>query len=112
MVVRLQSSAFEQRSGSECRQMNTSTASLGSMFWLQRLKWMVFELDTPVRMAPWPASLQQLSFGDHFNRPIAEVVWPASLQQLEFGDEFNQPIAEVEWPASLQYLSFGDEFNQ
>ncbi|CAN0190334.1 unnamed protein product, partial [Ectocarpus sp. 12 AP-2014] len=35
MEVLLQSSAIEQRSGSERRQMNTSTPSLGSMFWLQ-----------------------------------------------------------------------------
>ncbi len=60
----------------------------------------------------WPASLQQLSFGEYFNQPIAGVVWPASLQQLSFGKSFNQPIAGVVWPASLQQLSFGSNFNK
>jgi len=57
-------------------------------------------LSSPV----WPASLQQLSFGQDFYQPIEGVVWPSSLQQLSFGYFFNKPIAGVVWPASLQQL--------
>lgn len=28
----------------------------------------------------WPATLQKLSLGDAFNKPIVDVLWPASLE--------------------------------
>ena len=43
----------------------------------------------------WPASLQQLAFGNRFNQAIDGVVRPASLQQLTFGECFNLAIDEV-----------------
>ncbi|CAB1105529.1 unnamed protein product [Ectocarpus sp. CCAP 1310/34] len=114
MDVLLQSCAMELQRGSKYRRSggHSSAANLASMLWLQRLKRLVLELDTPVITASWPASLQQLSFGYKFNKPIADVVWPASLQHLSFGLRFNQPIANIVWPASLQHLSFGYTFNQ
>ncbi|CAN0352010.1 unnamed protein product [Ectocarpus fasciculatus] len=114
MEVLMQTSAMELRSGSKYRRgrENSSAASLGSMFWLQRLTNLYFDSDMPVANVVWPASLQQLTFGWGFNQPIVNVVWPASLQQLSFRREFNQPIVNVVWPASLQKLSFGGRFNQ
>ncbi|CAN0173235.1 unnamed protein product, partial [Ectocarpus sp. 12 AP-2014] len=113
--VLLQSPAIELGSGLAYQRMNgySSAPSLGSMFWLKKLNWLLLELDTPVnKTSSLPASLQQLSFGDCFDQPLSEVVWPAFLQQLSFGLHFNQPLDEVAWPTSLQHLSLGDSFNQ
>ncbi len=44
----------------------------------------------------WSVSLQQVSFGEHFNQPIVGTEWPASLRQLRFGNNFDQPIVEVD----------------
>ncbi|CAM9786250.1 unnamed protein product [Ectocarpus sp. 8 AP-2014] len=60
----------------------------------------------------WPPSLEELTFGEHFNAPINQVAWPDSLQQLSFGRSFNQPIAGVSLPPSLQQLKFGVAFDQ
>ncbi|CAN0202145.1 unnamed protein product, partial [Ectocarpus sp. 4 AP-2014] len=60
----------------------------------------------------WPPSLEELTFGEHFNAPINQVAWPDSLQQLSFGRSFNQPIAGVSLPPSLQQLKFGLAFDQ
>lgn len=50
---------------------------------------------------------------DHFDHPVDRVKWPASLLQLTFGDHFNQPIDGVAvGPASLTHLTFGKQFNQ
>lgn len=70
--------------------------------------------DQPIAGVVWPVSLQRLSFGSRsrFNQPIARVVWPSSLKQMPFGTRFNHPIAGVGWPASLEQLSFGYRFNQ
>ncbi|CAN0378328.1 unnamed protein product, partial [Ectocarpus sp. 13 AM-2016] len=58
----------------------------------------------------WPPSMEELTFGEHFNAPINHVAWPDSLQQLSFGRSFNQPIAGVPLPPSLQQLKFGLAF--
>jgi len=86
-----------------------------------------YRFNQPIVGVMWPASLQQLSFGELcdrrplyrdlgmevcFNQPVIGVVWPASLQKLSFGDYFRQPIIGIAWPASLQQLSFGNHFNQ
>ncbi|CAM9608175.1 unnamed protein product [Ectocarpus fasciculatus] len=60
----------------------------------------------------WPPSLEEMTFGEHFNAPINQVAWPDSLQQLSFGRSFNQPIAGVSFPPSLQQLKFGLAFDQ
>ncbi|CAM9162542.1 unnamed protein product, partial [Ectocarpus sp. 12 AP-2014] len=60
----------------------------------------------------WPPSLEELTFGEHFNAPINQVAWPDSLQLLSFGRSFNQPIAGVSLPPSLQQLKFGLAFDQ
>ncbi|CAN0528212.1 unnamed protein product, partial [Ectocarpus sp. 8 AP-2014] len=114
MEFLLNTSAIEQgaESGGLRLTWSSAAASLGSVIWPQQLKRLVFALDMPVNVATWPASLQQLSFGDDFNQSIAEVVWSASLTQLSFGREFDQPVVGVVWPASLQQLSFGSAFNQ
>ncbi|CAN0490571.1 unnamed protein product, partial [Ectocarpus sp. 12 AP-2014] len=52
----LQSSAMELRSGSKYRRIGgySSAASLGATWSLQRLKWLVFQLDAPMSTAWWP----------------------------------------------------------
>ncbi|CAN0589936.1 unnamed protein product, partial [Ectocarpus sp. 12 AP-2014] len=112
--VLLQTSVIDPRSRPECRRLPgpSSAASLGCVGWLQKLERLVFASGKSVNTVLWPASLQQLSFGDVFNQPIVGIVWPASLQRLEFGREFNQAVLEAVWPVSLQQLSFGREFNQ
>ena len=60
----------------------------------------------------WPAGLQSLTFGRHFNHDLDTVTWPASLQILTFGDRFNQNLRKVTWPAGLQNLTFGQDFDQ
>ncbi|CAN0030404.1 unnamed protein product [Ectocarpus sp. 6 AP-2014] len=60
----------------------------------------------------WPPSLEELTFGEHFNTPINQIAWPDSVQQLSFGRSFNQPIAGVSLPPSLQQLKFGLAFDQ
>ncbi|CAM9818834.1 unnamed protein product [Ectocarpus fasciculatus] len=85
----------------------SSAERLGSTLLQQRLKRLAVDLDMAVNTASWPASLQQLSFGKEFNKPIADVEWPVSLQQLTFGGLFNQSIADVVWPASLRSVTRG-----
>ena len=60
----------------------------------------------------WPAGLQSLTFGWHFNQRLDNVTWPAGLQSLLFGWEFNQRLDNVTWPAGLQSLTFGRGFDQ
>ncbi|CAN0073129.1 unnamed protein product, partial [Ectocarpus sp. 6 AP-2014] len=90
----------------------SSAERRGSLLLQQRLKRLAINLDTPLDTTSWPIALEQLSFGNGFNQPIAGVEWPVSLRQLSFGERFNQPIVDVEWPVSLQQLSFGDYFDQ
>ena len=44
----------------------------------------------------------KLKTDPNFNQAIEGVAWPASLQQLTFGNFFNQSIEGVTWPVSLQ----------
>ena len=56
--------------------------------------------------------LVQLTFGFHFNMPVAGVGWPASLARPAFGYGFVQSISGVDWPLALVQLIFVAEFNQ
>lgn len=62
----------------------------------------------------WPCRLKKLEFDldSKFDRRIDGVTWPASLQDIEFGENFDQSISGVRWPASLQRLKFGNVFDQ
>ncbi|CAN0450569.1 unnamed protein product [Ectocarpus sp. 12 AP-2014] len=68
--------------------------------------------DRPIHKVSWPATLRRITFGEAFNQPIDRVSFPESLEELTFGIHFNQPVSKVEFPSSIQYLTFGDEFNQ
>lgn len=57
-------------------------------------------------------SLETLSFGSHFNQPIAKVAWPVSLRHLFLGHRLDQSLARVAWPAGLQRIEFGYNFDQ
>lgn len=59
----------------------------------------------------WPASLQQLTFGEHFNQPILAVVSLSSMQQRTFVWNFSRSIRGEGWPVALQELNFGVFFN-
>ncbi|CAN0496281.1 unnamed protein product, partial [Ectocarpus sp. 12 AP-2014] len=82
----------ELRPASENRRPTgvSSAASRGYVGWFQRLGRLVLSSDGSVNSVAWPASLQQLSFGDYFDQPIVGIAWPLSLQQLSFGRAFNQ----------------------
>ncbi|CAN0434302.1 unnamed protein product, partial [Ectocarpus fasciculatus] len=84
--------AFELQQGPECPQQSGHfcEAGVGSVVWPRSLKRLAISRDMPIHAVTWPASLQHLSFGDHFNQPIVGIVWPASLQQLSLGALFNQ----------------------
>lgn len=56
-------------------------------------------------------TLTSLTFGYHFNNPIAIGVLPDSLISLTFGSLFDQPLDINVLPKSIQHLVFGDLFN-
>ena len=56
----------------------------------------------------WPAGLQSLTFGEHFNQILDNTTWPAGLQSLIFAGNFNQSLNNVAWPTGLQSLTFGN----
>ncbi|CAN0253896.1 unnamed protein product [Scytosiphon promiscuus] len=70
--------------------------------------------DRSVAIRAWPSGLKRVEFGwySRFNLPIVGVTWPASLEELTFGRSFNQPVEEVTWPASLQQLTFKGKLDQ
>ncbi|CAM9986872.1 unnamed protein product, partial [Ectocarpus fasciculatus] len=82
--------AFEIPEEALLQRSTAFAACLASALWPQTLKRLVFDSNMPVDTALWPASLQQISFGYGFDKPIVDVVWPASLQQLSLGDSFDQ----------------------
>lgn len=55
--------------------------------------------------------LQELTFGESFNKPIGKLVHCAQLQQLTFGRYYNKPPGALTNFAQLQRLTFGAEFN-
>ena len=59
-------------------------------------------------------SLQQLTFGFHFNQPVKGALDNLTqLQQLTFGYDFNQPVeGALDNLTQLQQLTFGERFNQ
>ncbi|CAN0283519.1 unnamed protein product [Ectocarpus fasciculatus] len=90
--------------------------SLDPVAWPRRLKtikfWELSRFNQPIHMVEWPASLQQLFFGERFNQPVEHVQFPASLKQLILRGRFNQPIAGSVLPASLLELHLEGDFNQ
>ena len=56
-------------------------------------------------LSPWPAGLQNLTFGALFNQSLDKVTWPEGLQSLTFGVFFDQSLDNVTWPGGLQSLS-------
>lgn len=59
-----------------------------------------------------PATLEEITFGYRFNRPVDGVVWRVDLRWIIFGDVFNRSISGVTWPPKLEVLKFGFRFNQ
>eukprot|EP01133_Synstelium_polycarpum_P004118 gene4118-4808_t len=53
-----------------------------------------------------------LTFGYHFDQPIAHGSLPDGLTSLTFGGCFNQPIAPGVLPNGLTSLTFGRAFNR
>ncbi|CAM9387670.1 unnamed protein product [Ectocarpus sp. 12 AP-2014] len=72
----------------------SSAANLASAVWPETLERLMFKSDMAVSTVSRPSCLQQVSFGDDFNQPIADVVWPVSLKKLSFGPNFNQLIVK------------------
>ncbi len=59
-----------------------------------------------------PSLLEELIFGDGFNRPLEDFEFPPQLKMLKFGYLFNQPVERCRFPSSLEDITFGTEFNQ
>ncbi|CAM9664823.1 unnamed protein product [Scytosiphon promiscuus] len=90
--------------------------SLGGVVWPQQLKKVQFPKDSnfnrPIDHVAWPASVQQLTFGECFNQPIGGVVWPESLHDLTFGQNFDRSVQETRWPPNLRRITFGSYFDK
>ncbi len=60
-----------------------------------------------------PLTLRELHLGSYWNLPVSELPHlPATLQVLSFGRCFNRPVAALQLPASLRTLAFHTHFNQ
>ncbi|CAM9480532.1 unnamed protein product [Ectocarpus sp. 12 AP-2014] len=50
--------------------------------------------------------------GVHFNRWVNGLQLPPALQDLTFGQWYDRPIHKISWPATLRRITFGEAFNQ
>lgn len=116
----LQRAARELWEGAETLRLgaNSTGQMLESAVWPRGIKRLVLDttLEVPVEAVLWPSAVEEISFGDRFNRsfdqPITCVAWPSSLRILCLGYYFNQAITAVMSPRSLDHLSLGRSFNQ
>ncbi|CAM9488227.1 unnamed protein product [Ectocarpus sp. 13 AM-2016] len=105
MELLLRRATIELWTSSECLELLgfLCLAVLGSVVWLRGLTQLVLDAEFDIRIhdVSWPIFLERRVL-EKFNQAIEGVAWPASLQQLAFGEMFNQPVAGVVWPVSLQ----------
>lgn len=75
------------------------------------LRGLTFGKDFNYALPALPTSLQTLTFGAKFNRPIAKHVLPEGLMHLVFGAQYNQPISTEVLPSTLMSITLGPRFN-
>ncbi|KYR03086.1 hypothetical protein DLAC_00578 [Tieghemostelium lacteum] len=59
-----------------------------------------------------PHGLEEIKFGEIFNRKIMPGEIPTTVKRLVFGYAFNQPLDPFTLPANIEYIQFGYSFNQ
>ncbi len=72
------------------------------------------QTDHDEKMFELPASIEELSFGPDFNRPLPPGFFAQAsrLRELDFGSKFSHPLpGQVRFPPSLQSLKFSNAFN-
>lgn len=55
-----------------------------------------------------PASLLELTFGKHFNKPLPETGLPEGLLSLTLGRNFDRSLDKVVWPSGLKVVKLGE----
>lgn len=59
-----------------------------------------------------PRSLENLTFGAHFNSGLQLLSLPSRLRSLVLGDAFDQTLLGISWPDNLQNLTLGSSFKK
>lgn len=62
-----------------------------------------------IQQSDLPSSLQFLTLGDEYNRPLPTL--PSTLQGLSLGEHFNQDLLQITLPSTLTALRLGPMFN-
>lgn len=48
--------------------------------------------------------LEEVTFGNSFDRDVEGAEWPRGLRRMSFGARFNRRVEGVGWPAGLEQV--------
>lgn len=59
----------------------------------------------------FPNNVKRIAFGYNFNKSLEKAKFPSTVEIIEFSDQFNQPVENMIWPENIKKIYFGHFFN-